>query len=64
MTRWNALFFDDLDALLRPEFARVVGADRPLRYLAAERRSMRGLLDAQPAAARELRRRTCPTICS
>src|SRR5581483_4973720 len=42
MTRWNALFFDDLPQLLRPEFvAQLPPIDR-LRYIARERPAMEG----------------------
>jgi len=43
VTRWMASFFDDLDALLQPEFrARVAPLDK-LAYLAREQDRMRGL---------------------
>jgi asparagine synthase (glutamine-hydrolysing) len=43
MTMWNALFFDDLPELLRPEFAASIGPLDPLRYLAAQQPQMEGL---------------------
>jgi asparagine synthase (glutamine-hydrolysing) len=43
VTRWMASFFDDLDALLRPEFRAVLGPVDKLAYLAAEQDRMRGL---------------------
>ena len=42
MTLWNALFFEDLSDLFRPEFAAMLGPLDPLRYLAAERTRMEG----------------------
>jgi asparagine synthase (glutamine-hydrolysing) len=43
MTRWNSLFYDDLDALLEPSFrATLSGLDR-LRYIARELTAMDGL---------------------
>ncbi|MBZ5560503.1 MAG: asparagine synthase (glutamine-hydrolyzing) [Acidobacteriia bacterium] len=42
MTRWNALFFEDLDALLRPEFVATLGPIDRLRYIAGERALMDG----------------------
>jgi asparagine synthase (glutamine-hydrolysing) len=36
MTRWNALFFDDLEALLAPELAREVQPIDKLRYIERE----------------------------
>jgi asparagine synthase (glutamine-hydrolysing) len=43
VTRWMASFFDDLDALLRPEFRARLGPLDKLGYLAAEQDRMRGL---------------------
>ena len=34
MTRWNALFFEDLDGLLRPDFAASIQPVEKLRYIA------------------------------
>jgi len=42
LTRWNALFFDDLDALLRPDFVAGLAPIDKLRHIAAERRLMEG----------------------
>jgi asparagine synthase (glutamine-hydrolysing) len=42
MTRWNALFFDDLDALLRPDFVAGLNPIDKLRYIGAERPLMEG----------------------
>jgi asparagine synthase (glutamine-hydrolysing) len=39
---WNALFYDDLAGLLRPDFVRCLPPIDPLRPLAAERARMRG----------------------
>jgi asparagine synthase (glutamine-hydrolysing) len=43
MTMWNALFFDDLSELLRPDFASSIGPIDPLRHIAAQRPRMEGL---------------------
>ena len=43
MTMWNAVFFDDLAALLRPDFAAHVGRVDPLHSISAERPRMEGL---------------------
>jgi asparagine synthase (glutamine-hydrolysing) len=43
VTRWMASFFDDLDALLRPEFRAVLSPVDKLAYLAAEQDRMRDL---------------------
>jgi asparagine synthase (glutamine-hydrolysing) len=43
MTMWNAVFFDDLAALLRPDFAAHAGQVDPLHYIEAERPRMNGL---------------------
>ena len=42
MTRWNALFFDDLDALLRPDFVAGLPPIDKLRHISAERTLMEG----------------------
>ena len=42
LTRWNALFFDDLDALLRPDFVAGLRPIDKLRHIAAERPLMEG----------------------
>ncbi len=42
MTRWNAFFFEDLDALLRPEFAASLAPIDRLRYIAGETALMDG----------------------
>jgi asparagine synthase (glutamine-hydrolysing) len=42
LRRWNALFFDDLDALLRPDFVAGLAPIDKLRHIAAERRLMEG----------------------
>jgi asparagine synthase (glutamine-hydrolysing) len=42
MTRWNALFFDDLPQLLRPEFVASLPPIDRLRYIAREREHMEG----------------------
>jgi len=42
MTRWNALFFEDLDALLRPDFVASLAPIDRLRYIAGERELMEG----------------------
>ena len=42
MTRWNALFYDDLEQLLRPEFAAGLPPIDRLRHLEAERPLMSG----------------------
>jgi asparagine synthase (glutamine-hydrolysing) len=42
VTSWNALFFDDLRALLRADFAATVEPIDPLRHLAAEDEQMEG----------------------
>jgi len=36
ITRWNSLFYQDLDRLLQPEFVRTVQPIDPLRYLAGQ----------------------------
>jgi len=41
-TIWNALFYDDLPALLRPEFSEALQPIDPLRHLALERERMTG----------------------
>jgi asparagine synthase (glutamine-hydrolysing) len=41
MTRWNALFFDDLDRLLQPDFTASIAPVDPLRYLDGEREFLR-----------------------
>jgi asparagine synthase (glutamine-hydrolysing) len=41
-TIWNALFYDELPSLLRPEFAGRLQSIDPLRHLAAERERMTG----------------------
>jgi len=43
MTMWNAVFFDDLTALLRPDFAAAAGPIDLLHYIRAEERHMEGL---------------------
>jgi asparagine synthase (glutamine-hydrolysing) len=43
MTKWNALFFDDLDALLLPDLRARVGPIDKLGYLESERDRMAGL---------------------
>jgi len=40
LTGWNALFFDDLDALLRPEFAAGIAPIDKLRHISGEREMM------------------------
>jgi asparagine synthase (glutamine-hydrolysing) len=42
MTQWNALFFADLSALLRPDFSVTLRPIDPLHYLANERPLMAG----------------------
>ena len=42
MTRWNALFFDDLDQLLRPELLASLAPIDRLRYIAREMPLMEG----------------------
>jgi asparagine synthase (glutamine-hydrolysing) len=42
MTIWNAIFFDDLHELLRPDFAASVGPVDRLHYLAGDRVRMEG----------------------
>src|SRR4051812_6842013 len=42
VTRWNALFFDDLGALLRPDFVAGLPVVDKLRHIAAERDEMVG----------------------
>ena len=42
MTRWNALFYDDLGMLLRPEFAASIAPVDRLRYIDAERSFLSG----------------------
>jgi asparagine synthase (glutamine-hydrolysing) len=42
MTRWNALFFDDLDQLLRPDFTAALAPIDRLKYMAAERDHLAG----------------------
>src|SRR5262249_52371130 len=42
LTSWNAVFFDDLHRLLRPDFAASIAPIDPLRHLEAERPSMEG----------------------
>lgn len=42
MTRWNALFFEDLDALLRPDFVAALEPIDKLRYIASELALMDG----------------------
>jgi len=42
MTMWNAIFFDNLTDLLRPEFSRTIPPVDPLRYLAAGRSQTAG----------------------
>ena len=42
MTRWNALFFEDLDALLTPEFAASLQPVEKLRYIAGAVPMMEG----------------------
>ena len=42
VTSWNSTFFDDLFALLRPEFAETIGPIDRLQHLAAERPLMTG----------------------
>jgi len=43
MTKWNALFFDDLEELLRPEFRATLGSIDKLAYLEGRRDRMRAL---------------------
>ena len=43
MTKWNALFFDDLEDLLRPDFRAGLGPIDKLAYLNPERERMAGL---------------------
>src|SRR5205823_4863702 len=43
LTKWNALFYDDLEQLLSPDFAARVPVGDKLRYLAAEAERRRGL---------------------
>jgi asparagine synthase (glutamine-hydrolysing) len=62
VTRWMASFFDDLDALLRPEFRARLGPLDKLAYLAAEQDRMRGLSTLSRCCTRTSSR-TCPTIC-
>jgi len=42
LTSWNSAFFDDLPALLRPDFASSIAPINPLRHLEAERARMDG----------------------
>jgi asparagine synthase (glutamine-hydrolysing) len=42
MTRWNALFFDDLDRLLQPGFTASIAPIDRLRYLDGEREFLEG----------------------
>jgi asparagine synthase (glutamine-hydrolysing) len=42
MTRWNALFYEDLGALLRPEFVASIAPIEKLRYIAGETALMDG----------------------
>jgi asparagine synthase (glutamine-hydrolysing) len=42
MTKWNALFFDDLDALLRPDFVASLAPIDRLKYIAGELGLMEG----------------------
>ncbi len=42
MTRWNALFFDDLERLLRPEFVASIAPIDKLRHIAGEREFLAG----------------------
>jgi len=42
LTRWNALFFDDLEALLRPDFVAGLAPIDKLRHIFAERALMAG----------------------
>ena len=42
MTRWNALFFEELPELLRPDFTATLRPIDRLHYLAGERPSMQG----------------------
>jgi asparagine synthase (glutamine-hydrolysing) len=42
MTMWNAVFFDDLASLLRPDFVATLRPIETLRHLAAERARMEG----------------------
>jgi asparagine synthase (glutamine-hydrolysing) len=43
MTRWNSLFYDDLDALLEPSFRATLPHVDHLRYIARELTAMEGL---------------------
>ncbi|PYR33197.1 MAG: hypothetical protein DMF93_25740 [Acidobacteria bacterium] len=43
MTMWNAVFFDDLAALVRPDFAAAAGPIDVLHYIRAEERRLDGL---------------------
>jgi asparagine synthase (glutamine-hydrolysing) len=43
ITKWNALFFDDLDELLRPDFRDAIEPIDKLAYLEPERARMSGL---------------------
>jgi len=42
LTSWNSAFFDDLPALLKPEFASSIAPIDPLHHLALERAQMEG----------------------
>jgi asparagine synthase (glutamine-hydrolysing) len=42
LTKWNALFYDDLNGLLRPELRLRLGRVNPLGYLAAEQERRNG----------------------
>ncbi|MCU1381466.1 MAG: Asparagine synthase (Glutamine-hydrolyzing) [Acidobacteria bacterium] len=42
VTRWNSLFFDDLDALLRPDFVAGLAPIDKLRHIRGEREQMAG----------------------
>ena len=42
MTKWNALFFDDIDRLLRPDFVATLPAIDRLRYITGEMPWMEG----------------------
>ena len=42
MTRWNALFFEDLDALLDPAFASALGSIDRLRPITGELPQLEG----------------------
>ena len=63
LTRWNALFFDDLEALLRPDFVAGFAPIDKLRPSRPRARDAGRPFAAQPGCCTRTSRRTCPTIC-